>query len=275
MSIKVKHIYGNTWCLRTPLALLPFYKLNDREVVLMDSGSDPNGSVAEYFAEQNMKVRDLLLSHAHFDHIGGAKKLRKRFDTKVYISAAEKGETIPVFGEPDYEEAAEIRQSRESYRCRPNFKIPETSRFLQIEEAEFEVIFAPGHSEGHTVFVTPDGVCYLGDLVSSSNFLSAARMLYIKDLALDRESKMRLRERKFSFCVAAHKKIFPGTELASVIDQNLDYIGGLRKQIQEAVSGAGSDIYREILAKMGFVQSNPVDDHVLLCSIESFLKEID
>ena len=64
MPLRIKRIYGNTWCLRTPLALLPFYKLNEREIVLIDSGSDQDGSVAEYFAGLDLKVRTLLLTHA-------------------------------------------------------------------------------------------------------------------------------------------------------------------------------------------------------------------
>ena len=39
--LNVFHILGDTWAIETELAYLPFYKLNDRDIVLLDAGYAP------------------------------------------------------------------------------------------------------------------------------------------------------------------------------------------------------------------------------------------
>lgn len=257
----------------------------------MDSGAEDGTEIADYFAARNIRVVSLLLSHVHFDHIGGARELRRRFGTTIYVPYGEK-ESVPVF-------PGEMENFRgKQYLC-PDFQIPEGTRYLNIKGAEFEVISCPGHSDGHTAFVTPDEVCYLGDLVSSPNYLSVARMLYIKNHSIDRESKRKMRERIFTFCIAAHKKVFLGEELGAVIDKNLEYLNSLREEIRTVMKYENDQLEEsEICRRIGEVLTSscgnavekehvkecedmdvpvPADSmekHVLKCSIEAFLEDI-
>lgn len=285
MPLKVQHICGNTWCLRTPLALLPFYEINDREVVLMDSGDEKNSAVADFFVEREQTVTAVLLSHIHQDHTGGLKELRRRFGSKIYAPAREK-ESIPSLKHPKGR-AFQGRvfpggcKAEEKEDCAANFRIPPECRYVNIKGAEFDAIFCPGHSDGHTAFVTPDNVCFLGDLVSSPNYLSAVRMLYIKNHALDRESKEKLRQENFAYCVAAHKKVFSGRELSSVIDENLSCIEKMKEQVRKCLDGlpeTDGDVCAQIMRALDREGRSPKEGskeaYIMRCSIEGFLEDI-
>ena len=74
------------------------------------------------------KLDYILNTHHHFDHIGGNKKLKEKYKSKVLGCEIDKDRI------PGIDIALEEKQ---------NFKIGNTS---------FEVIFVPGHTKGHIAF---------------------------------------------------------------------------------------------------------------------------
>ena len=68
--LNVFHILGDTWAIETELAYLPFYKLNDRDIVLLDAGYAPTDreELTETLAACGFSVKGILCSHAHMDH---------------------------------------------------------------------------------------------------------------------------------------------------------------------------------------------------------------
>lgn len=93
-----------------------------------------------------LEVDSVLLTHAHFDHLNGAKAVQDRFGCKIYMNPADKI----------------ILGSDTRMLNRIGIKIPDTD-FISTDITEgdvirtagmaFEVICTPGH--------TPGGVCYL------------------------------------------------------------------------------------------------------------------
>lgn len=73
------------------------WDLTTRDAVAFDTGADCSGMLKR-IAEDHLKVRMILLTHAHPDHVADLRRLRKATDAPVYISELESeegAESIP------------------------------------------------------------------------------------------------------------------------------------------------------------------------------------
>lgn len=114
--------------------------------VVIDPGTP---SKALFERVEPLKVEAILLTHAHFDHIGGVDELRKRKGCPVYLHDAEadwlttpeKNGSLnwPEVGGPVATEPAEFAL--------------EHGQKLQLIGEEFRVFHTPGHSPGSASFL--------------------------------------------------------------------------------------------------------------------------
>ena len=71
--MELLHIHKDTWAAVGATALIPFYRLTDTDIVLLDTGiaaSDREGLTA-LLEEHGLRPKGILCSHAHYDHAGG------------------------------------------------------------------------------------------------------------------------------------------------------------------------------------------------------------
>lgn len=110
---------------------------NEKEALVVDPGADAPQIAAE-IRKNGATLKAILLTHAHFDHIGGVKGLLEEFPgTAVYLGDGD----FPVVTHP-------FNQLPPDYP--PCEMFPNT---LSAEHAPYvETISTPGH--------TPGGVCY-------------------------------------------------------------------------------------------------------------------
>lgn len=125
------------------------YLLQNSEVegraVIIDPGTNPAALLGKM---QGLDIEAILLTHAHFDHIGGLDEVRKRANCPVYIHPLENewlsspklngslqwpGVSEPVITDPAEYELAEGQK-------------------LKLIGLEFTVYHTPGHSPGSVSF---------------------------------------------------------------------------------------------------------------------------
>ncbi len=120
-------------------AFLFWNELN--EAVLFDCGSKDLEEIYEFLDEKRLKLKALILTHGHIDHIRGMNLLMEKFgNLEVYIGEEEK----------IFLEKSEYNLSHMIYR--ELYSIKELSRVTFVKGGDvvfgFEVIDTPGHTIG-------------------------------------------------------------------------------------------------------------------------------
>ena len=110
--------------------------------ILIDPGDLPE-KILEVVRQQGKTVEAILLTHGHFDHVGGVKKIAKETGCAVYLREEEN--TLPFFM------TAGALYSTDSY--------PDT---LTVAGLTFTVLHTPGHTPGSVCLLCQD-VIFAGD----------------------------------------------------------------------------------------------------------------
>lgn len=126
-----------------------------KEAIVIDPGDDAD-RLAESLAEKHLTVTAIVATHAHFDHVVAAERLRGLTGAPFYLHADDKpllawmqesgrlflGMELPPPPEVDTE-------AREGDR-------------LQVGSVNLEVVHTPGHSPGSISLIT-EGAVFSGD----------------------------------------------------------------------------------------------------------------
>ena len=120
----------------------------DKEAFILDPGnfSDEETNTLNKFIEDNdLKVQNILLTHAHIDHVLG---LQKAFDKyKVPVLMHELDQEILDRNPMD--------ANRFGFFFKPfegEISYLKENEILKLDEDEFKIIHLPGHSPGHIGF---------------------------------------------------------------------------------------------------------------------------
>ena len=118
-----------------------YYDEETKEGVIIDSG-DNAADVSEIVKRDNIRVKALLLTHGHYDHIMGAVKLAALYS--IHCHELEK----PMLKEPQLNLSG---MTGSDIKITPD-KLLKDGDILDFTNFSLKVIHTPGH--------TPGGVCY-------------------------------------------------------------------------------------------------------------------
>lgn len=228
--MELLHVLGSTYAAAATTALLPVYKLTDRDIVLIDTGYAKldRSALTNLIDENGWRVRAVLCSHAHWDHTGNVRYLQQRYGAQAAISLIEAGISV----NPDSYRANYVAltygKSRELFleECFTADRVifPQDDH-IDVDSARFGVLPLPGHSAGHIGFVTPDGVAYIGDCLLDSHEIAGAKLPTSMYIARDLESKESLRGADYPAYILAHKQVITDpAQLPALIDENIAFI---------------------------------------------------
>ncbi|HIY58117.1 MAG TPA: MBL fold metallo-hydrolase [Candidatus Tetragenococcus pullicola] len=116
----------------------------DDQLLIIDPGAD-SPRIIEEINKTEAKPLAILLTHAHFDHIGAVDTLRDFYHIEVYLSPLEKD----WLQDPSLNLSASFE---ESIIVRPAEKELENKEY-QLGNLSFKVVSTPGHSIGSVSFI--------------------------------------------------------------------------------------------------------------------------
>lgn len=127
-------------------------ELGTNSIVLVKNGKCividvPYGadSVEKFISDNQLQLVAVLLTHGHFDHVGGVQRLIDRFgcsDLPVFIHSAD---------EKLANCASQNRWSVKSENCYPTKHV--SKGHYSVDCFDFDVIETPGHTEGSVCYV--------------------------------------------------------------------------------------------------------------------------
>jgi glyoxylase-like metal-dependent hydrolase (beta-lactamase superfamily II) len=114
----------------------------------------------QYIEEEGLDLKAILLTHAHLDHVEGISDVRARHPS------------VPIWLHPDDLNLYRgVQQQAAMFGLAVDPQPEPTDELIPGEpfhfgDCTFEVLFAPGHSPGHVVFVSQeDSLALVGDVV--------------------------------------------------------------------------------------------------------------
>ncbi len=150
-------------------------EVNTYIVVNGDSGFvvDPGGDADEIFAifkKQKAKIDAILLTHAHFDHIGGVAQL-----VKIASESEGKTQSTPTvfLHREEVEKIGSYKNMGFSMNANPEKFVPDVllkgGETLDISGLKVKVIHTPGHSKGGVCYVVGNKI-FVGDTLFFTSY---------------------------------------------------------------------------------------------------------
>ena len=125
--------------------------------VAVDIGGDSR-LLAEFLKMKKLRLRKILLTHGHFDHIGGAEEMHQLTGAEVYIHDLD----VPMLTSESASLAAGM--SIRPFKPLTDWTAICGDCYINDGDCTFRVLHTPGHSRG--------SVCYIcGDVIFSGDTL--------------------------------------------------------------------------------------------------------
>ncbi|EFX91082.1 glyoxalase II family protein [Actinobacillus ureae] len=152
---------------------------DNKNAAIIDAG-DSADKIIQFVELQNLKVRKLLLTHGHLDHIMAVEKVRDHFGVEVYGSH--------IDDKPLFEQLPQMCEM---------FGLPPVKAFLpdhwlnegdvvEVGALRFSVRHLPGHAPGHIGFFDFENkIAFSGDVLFKDSIGRTDLYLGSLDVLLD------------------------------------------------------------------------------------------
>lgn len=176
-----KHIKGSTYCIDTGMTYLPFYKITDTDIIVLDTGwaEGEREGLVELLDEYGYQVKGIICTHAHIDHIGNNAFFKEKYNALIAMSRDEARICSSMINLKMYYNRHTLTAVEKHYGhmvCETDIEIREDQTSIYMLGIKFRIFHTPGHSPGHICIVTPDDVAYVGDALITEAIMKSAKL---------------------------------------------------------------------------------------------------
>ena len=118
-----------------------------REAIVIDPGDDIEEILAS-LAKHQLRVKAIVITHAHIDHIGGAQKLKAATGAPVYMNARDQ----ELYNHLDVQAGWLGMETPERTEIEVGAREGDS---LTLGPAEFQILETPGHTQGSISLLIP------------------------------------------------------------------------------------------------------------------------
>ena len=220
--MKLTQVKGNTW-VAEGMELIPFYKVDDRRCILLDSGLlSEREELESALLSAGLTPAGILCSHAHVDHCANNGYFQQKYHIPVALTPQEAGMCSDILNLKCYFLLLTPGTVERESSCMvhtPDVILPPEDGPFSFAGAEFRIIHTPGHSAGHICTVTPDNVCYAADAMLSEEYMGS-KLPYNLSQAMAEASREKLRDLGCDAYIMAHRGVCGPLEWEDLIDEN-------------------------------------------------------
>lgn len=158
------------------------YRINDTEVYLIDSGNDKDAGkkILKIIDEQGWKVKGIITTHSHADHIGGNRVIQDRTGCQIIALGTEKCFTEFPELEPSF-----LFGGYPFKELKNKFLLAKESKALEIDgnlPCGLEYFSLKGHFFDMIGIKTDDDVYFLADSLFSEETITKYHLFFIYDV---------------------------------------------------------------------------------------------
>lgn len=192
-----------------------YFLIKNNDLIIIDPGS--NGSfLSEVVLEKKLNLKAILLTHGHFDHVGGLLPLYLNFNCLIYLN------------EDDFNLYKQARKSSLHFTGEDIGPILPIKKFinlkkiadLQIDQFQIKVLLTPGHTKGSCSFyLQNEKIIFTGDTLFK-NAVGRTDFSYSSPTALEKSLKKILQ-------LNNNVQVYPGHgQKTNIQDEKRNYFYG-------------------------------------------------
>ena len=120
-----------------------------KNAVIIDPGcyyKAEQNELDNYVLKNNLKLKSILHTHSHLDHMFGTAYLADKYNLDLWICK----EDLVTY--QSYEKVCEVYGVPITFSPNPTPKFFDLKQLIQIDGIKFEILFVPVHSPGHVAF---------------------------------------------------------------------------------------------------------------------------
>nr|WP_073049788.1 MBL fold metallo-hydrolase [Dethiosulfatibacter aminovorans] len=233
------HVKGNTYCIDTGMTYLPFYKINETDIILLDSGwaKGERDSLDELLDANNFHVSAIINSHSHTDHAGNNAYFKEKYNCIIAMDSFAAHICSSITHLKQYYSGYSLSGVKAHYGnlvFDTDIIIRDEQKSVYINGIKFGIMQTPGHTPGHICITTPDNVAYLGDALITRDVMNGTKLPYAYILSQDLQSKTSLLNLSCKKYIIAHRGITD--DIHGLVNENIEFYKGRATKVLNVIA---------------------------------------